>query len=89
MIALPVLLLVASAAGMYIWVKLPTDLGLDDLQFCQRLVAETGIALSPGRAFGPGGEGHVRFALVQPVEQLIAAAEAVGAFADRLRAGAA
>jgi aspartate/methionine/tyrosine aminotransferase len=71
---------------MYVWAKLPEGVQLDDLQFCQQLVAETGVALAPGRGFGPGGVGFVRFALVQPMEQLTAAAEAVGAFADKLRA---
>lgn len=71
---------------MYVWAKLPQGVQLDDLQFCQQLVAETGVALAPGRGFGPGGEGFVRLALVQPAERLTAAAEAVGAFADRLRA---
>jgi aspartate/methionine/tyrosine aminotransferase len=75
-----------TPAGMYVWAKLPEGVQLDDLQFCQQLVAETGVALAPGRGFGPGGVGFVRFALVQPVERLTAAAEAVGAFADRLRA---
>lgn len=70
---------------MYVWAKLPDGLGVDDLQFCQQLVAETGIAISPGRGFGPGGVGHVRFALVQPEEVLTAAGQAVGEFADKLR----
>jgi aspartate/methionine/tyrosine aminotransferase len=39
---------------------------MNDLEFCQQLVSATGIALSPGRGFGPGGVGFVRFALVQP-----------------------
>jgi aspartate/methionine/tyrosine aminotransferase len=72
---------------MYVWAKLPEGVQLDDLQFCRQLVAETGVALAPGRGFGAGGVGYVRFALVQPVERLTAAAEAVGAFADRLRGG--
>lgn len=71
---------------MYVWAKLPRELDgvMDDLQFCQQLVAETGLALSPGQGFGPGGVGHVRFALVQPVEVLTAAAQTLGAFVERL-----
>lgn len=77
---------VLRSAGMYIWAKLPDGLGVDDLEFCQQLVAETGIALSPGRGFGPGGMGYVRFALVQPEAVLQRAAETVGMFAETLRA---
>lgn len=73
-------------AGMYIWGKLPDGLGVNDLEFCQQLVQHTGIALSPGRGFGPGGVGYVRFALVQPEAVLQQAAETVGAFAEGLKA---
>lgn len=73
------------AAGMYIWAKLPEGLGLNDLEFCQQLVSATGIALSPGRGFGPGGVGFVRFALVQPEALLQQSAETVGKFAESLR----
>lgn len=71
---------------MYVWAKLPEGLGVDDLQFCQALVAETGIAISPGRGFGPGGIGYVRFALVQPEDVLQQAAETVAKFAQSLQA---
>lgn len=75
-------------ACMYLWCQLPEGLGVDDLQFCRQLVAATGIALSPGRGFGPGGVGWVRFALVQPEEVLRRAGETVGRFAGGLRAAA-
>jgi aspartate/methionine/tyrosine aminotransferase len=74
------------AACMYLWCALPAGLGVDDVQFCHQLVAATGIALSPGHGFGPGGHGYVRVALVQPEEQLRQAAEAIGQFVQQLRA---
>lgn len=70
-------------ACMYVWIRLPE--GLDDLEFCKDLVAETGVALAPGRGFGPGGYGYVRFALVQPEPVLQEAARLIGEF---LRVGA-
>jgi len=33
----------------------------DSLEFCKRLVRETGLGLAPGAAFGPEGEGYVRW----------------------------
>jgi aspartate/methionine/tyrosine aminotransferase len=33
----------------------------DSLAFCKRLVREHGLGLAPGAAFGPEGEGHVRW----------------------------
>lgn len=35
----------------------------DSAAFADRLLAETAVALTPGSAFGPGGEGHVRINL--------------------------
>ena len=67
-------------AGMYLWARLPSGLALDDLAFAKALVAQTGVALAPGRAFGPGGMGYVRFALVQPEAVLRRAAQQIGAF---------
>ena len=69
---------------MYIWAKLPD--GIDDLEFCMGLVAEQGVALSPGRGFGPGGHGHVRIALVQPAGVLRECAARIGRHMQRLLA---
>jgi aspartate/methionine/tyrosine aminotransferase len=33
----------------------------DSLAFCKRLVREHGLGLAPGAAFGPEGEGYVRW----------------------------
>ncbi|MEL6160528.1 MAG: LL-diaminopimelate aminotransferase [Cyanobacteria bacterium J06554_11] len=79
-------------ATMYIWAKLPEELPYGwtnrSIDFCTALVAETGVALSPGRGFGPSGEGYVRFALVQPPEVIAAAIAQIGKFvvAERERA---
>jgi aspartate/methionine/tyrosine aminotransferase len=54
----------------------------DDAAFCRDLVLATGVALAPGSGFGPGGRGHVRFALVAPADALAGAAKAIGAFLD-------
>jgi len=33
----------------------------DSLAFCKRLVREQGLGLAPGVAFGPEGEGYLRW----------------------------
>jgi aspartate/methionine/tyrosine aminotransferase len=71
-------------AGMYLWIKLPEQIHMGDLEFCQQLVRQTGVAVSPGSGFGPGGKGYIRFALVQPEEALVAAAAEVGRFLSEL-----
>ena len=52
-------------ATMYLWAEIPDPYKkLGSLKFCEKLIKETGIALSPGIGFGEAGEGFVRFALV-------------------------
>jgi succinyldiaminopimelate transaminase len=62
---------VGSSAGIYLWVKVD-----DDLAISSRLL-EQGILVTPGRAFGGGGEGYVRLALVPTLEECDEAGEAL------------
>ena len=51
---------------MFVWAPIPEpyDEG-GSLEFSKLLVEEANVAVSPGVGFGPGGEGYVRFALVE------------------------
>jgi succinyldiaminopimelate transaminase len=60
---------VGSQAGLYLWIKVQ-----DDMVFTDRLLEE-GIVVSPGRYFGPGGEGFIRLALVPTVAECADAAD--------------
>jgi len=42
----------------------------DSLEFCKRLVREAGLGLAPGSAFGPHGEGYVRWCFAAGEERL-------------------
>ncbi len=56
---------------MFAWSKIPEpyrDMG--SVEFCSHLVREAAVALSPGVGFGPGGEGHVRFALIENEQRI-------------------
>ena len=44
---------------MYCFLKVENQ--ADSLAFCKRLVREQGLGLAPGSAFGPEGEGYVRW----------------------------
>jgi succinyldiaminopimelate transaminase len=59
---------VGSHAGLYLWIRVE-----DDMVFTDWLLAE-GIVVSPGRFFGPGGEGFIRLALVPTVSECADAA---------------
>jgi len=51
---------------MFLWAPIPEPYReLGSVDFCTHLVNTTNVALSPGVGFGPGGEGFVRFALVE------------------------
>jgi succinyldiaminopimelate transaminase len=60
-------------ASFFIWLRVPG--GEDAESFALRLLDERGIALAPGPFFGPGGEGHVRLALVPTLADCRRAAE--------------
>jgi alanine-synthesizing transaminase len=59
---------------MFAWAPIPEPYAhLDSIEFASYLVKEAKVAVSPGIGFGPGGEGFVRFALIEN-EQRIAQA---------------
>jgi len=60
---------VALPSGtMYVFFKVQ---GMkDSLAFCKKLVRETGLGLAPGSAFGPEGEGFVRWCFAASEEKL-------------------
>jgi aspartate/methionine/tyrosine aminotransferase len=50
---------VAPPGAMYAFFRIAGE--SDSLALCKRLVAEQGLGLAPGVAFGPGSEGFVRW----------------------------
>ncbi len=53
-------------ATMFVWAEIPERFKkMGSLEFCKYLIAEAGVAVSPGIGFGEGGDEYVRFALVE------------------------
>ncbi|MDA8196184.1 MAG: aminotransferase class I/II-fold pyridoxal phosphate-dependent enzyme [Actinomycetota bacterium] len=51
---------------MFVWAPIPEPyLEMGSLEFARFLANEAHVATSPGVGFGPGGEGYVRFALIE------------------------
>jgi len=51
---------------MFVWAPVPERLReMGSLEFSKKLLEKALVAVSPGIGFGPLGEGHVRFALVE------------------------
>ena len=48
---------------MFVWAPVPT--GETSMEFTLSWLREAGVAVVPGSAFGPQGEGYVRIALVE------------------------
>ena len=57
--AMPGVRAVPAPGAMYVFFRI--DGLTDSLAFCKRLVAQAGLGLAPGAAFGPEGEGFVRW----------------------------
>ncbi|HUP03170.1 MAG TPA: aminotransferase class I/II-fold pyridoxal phosphate-dependent enzyme [Bryobacteraceae bacterium] len=66
---------------MFLWAPVPQryqDIG--SLEFSKLLLEKALVAVSPGVGFGPLGEGHVRFALVENEQRIRQATRAIGQF---------
>ncbi len=61
--------------------------GLHSREFAVRLLEEEKVAVVPGNAFGPSGEGCVRCSYATSYNQLQIAMERIAAFLERLRRG--
>jgi alanine-synthesizing transaminase len=56
---------------MFVWAPIPEPYAeLGSQEFAFRLAREAHVAVSPGAGFGAGGEGHVRFALVENEQRI-------------------
>jgi alanine-synthesizing transaminase len=51
---------------MFVWAPIPEAYSeMGSIEFASMLVKEANVAVSPGVGFGPGGDGFVRFALIE------------------------
>ena len=57
-----------TRATMYLWVPCPQGIGSTD--FALDVLQQTGVVVTPGNAFGIGGEGYVRISLIAECDRL-------------------
>jgi alanine-synthesizing transaminase len=56
---------------MFVWAPIPEPYReMGSLEFSRYLVQEGKVATSPGVGFGPGGDGYVRFALIENEQRI-------------------
>ena len=70
----------APKATIYVWAPVPE--GHSSASYCELVLEESGVAVSPGAAYGPNGEGFFRISLTVDDERL---SEAMGRLRDGLR----
>jgi LL-diaminopimelate aminotransferase len=69
-------------ASIYVWAKLPQPWE-DSIAFCDTLLHEAGVSITPGVVYGPSGAGYVRISLVTPIEQLSVALDRMRAWMEK------
>jgi aminotransferase len=74
--------------AFYAFPEVTTATGLSSETFAERLLAEEHVAVIPGSAFGPSGEGHVRACYATSYEKLEEAIGRIGRFVEHQTAGA-
>jgi LL-diaminopimelate aminotransferase len=59
---------------IYIWAPVPAGFQ-SSAAYCEHVLEQTGVVISPGSAYGPNGEGFFRISLTTPDERLLEAVE--------------
>jgi LL-diaminopimelate aminotransferase len=62
-----------SRGSMFVWLPIPTGFGAQE--WTKHLIDKAGVVVTPGNAFGPGGEGFFRVSLIADKPVLDAAIE--------------
>ncbi|MDP8960010.1 MAG: aminotransferase class I/II-fold pyridoxal phosphate-dependent enzyme [Actinomycetota bacterium] len=72
-------------ATMFVWAEIPGPYAeMGSLDFAVLLLEEAKVAVSPGIGFGPSGNGHVRFALVENEQRIRQGVRGIRRALDRL-----
>lgn len=74
---------VKPQGAFYIFAKIPKKYGKDDMQFALDLAFKEKVGVTPGSAFGPGGEGYIRLSYASSDEDLRTALERIKNFIER------
>lgn len=64
--------------GFYLWVPVPEERWPDAWAMAEALANDGGLLVSPGDLYGEAGAGHVRVAVVQPMDRLELVGERLG-----------
>ena len=75
---------VARPSGtFYIFAKIPAEYEQDSMAFCIDLAEKNQLAIIPGIAFGPEGEGYVRISYAASMESLVEAMNRLSTYLEK------
>jgi LL-diaminopimelate aminotransferase len=63
-------------AAIYVWARLPQG-ETNSVEFCSRLLEETGVSTTPGSVYGAHGEGYLRISLGTATDKIAQAMERI------------
>src|SRR3954469_19692588 len=66
---------------IYVWAPIPASYATA-AEYCEHVLDETGVVVSPGGAYGPNGEGFFRISLTTPDDRLAEAMERIRKLGD-------
>jgi alanine-synthesizing transaminase len=70
--------LAEPSGTMFVWAPVPASLSVKgSLEATTQLIERAHVAVAPGIGFGPGGDGHVRFALIEDPPRITEACERI------------
>ncbi len=68
-------------ATIYVWAPIP-DGYESSAAYCEHVLEQAGVVVTPGAVYGPAGEGWFRISLTTPDDKLLEAVERLGALAN-------
>lgn len=75
---------VLPEGAFYTFSKIPAKYNLDSIEFANKLAEEGLVGVTPGVAFGKGGEGHFRISYAASMEDIQEAMKRLRKFTDNL-----
>jgi LL-diaminopimelate aminotransferase len=68
-------------ATIYVWAPIPQGYE-SSAAYCEHVLEQAGVVVTPGAVYGPAGEGWFRISLTTPDDRLLEAVQRLGALAE-------
>ena len=68
-------------ATIYVWAPIPAGYA-NSVEYCEHVLEQAAVVITPGAVYGPAGEGWFRIALTAPDDRIVEAVQRLGALAS-------